>query len=74
MSKPSDKLEASTRSLEETNRVANETEEIALGTLAELRKQREQISKTRSKLDTLDSHVNQTSNTIDSMNNKCCIT
>jgi len=68
-----DQLEASTKTLEDTNRVAIETEEIALGTLSELRKQREQMSKTRSKLDTLDSEVYQTSNTIDSMNNKCCI-
>ena len=68
-----DKLAQSTKTLEDTNRVAIETEEIALGTLTELRKQREQMSKTRSKLDTLDSEVNQTSNTIDSMNNKCCI-
>jgi hypothetical protein len=67
------KLEKSSQQLEATRRAALETEEIAVGTLSELRKQREQILQVKQKTDQVENNVNQANKTLNDMNSHCVV-
>lgn len=58
----------SAKKLDESRRTALETEEIAVGTLSELKKQRERIQETRRKADQVDENLRQSTKTLNSMN------
>jgi vesicle transport through interaction with t-SNAREs protein 1 len=68
-----ERLKESSKRLDETRRTALETEDIAIGTLAELRKQREQLQGTRKKVDQVDANLNESNKTINSMNSGCVV-
>lgn len=68
-----ERLQESSKRLDETRRTALETEDIAMGTLAELRKQREQLQGTRKKVDQVDANLNESNKTINSMNSGCVV-
>lgn len=62
-----DKLQDSTRRLEESNRLALETEDIGAGILNNLRGQREQIESTRDTLYRADNSIDRASGTLKQM-------
>ena len=68
-----EKLEAATKQLEQTNRLAAETEEVATATLGELRRQREVINKTRAKVQDTSASLDQSRKTINNMNSSCSV-
>jgi vesicle transport through interaction with t-SNAREs protein 1 len=68
-----ERLQESSKRLDETRRTALETEDIAVGALAELRKQREQLQGTRKKVDQVDANLNESNKTINSMNSGCVV-
>lgn len=68
-----ERLKESSKRLDETRRTALETEDIAIGTLGELRKQREQLQGTRKKVDQVDANLNESNKTINSMNSGCVV-
>ena len=66
-------LDKSTNVLEQTRRLALETEDVAHSTLSELRKQRNQINELKQKTDQTDQNLNQSNKTLNSMNSNCVV-
>ena len=66
-------LDKSTNVLEQTRRLALETEDVAHSTLSELRKQRNQINELKLKTDQVDQNLNQSNKTLNSMNSNCVV-
>ena len=64
--------ERSLYQLAEARRIANETEEIAQSTLSELSRQKEILNKTKSRVDQVDSNLNDSNRRINSMNSQQC--
>lgn len=62
-----DKLQDGTRRLEESHRIALETEDIGAGILSNLRGQREQIENTRDTLYRADNSIDRASGTLKQM-------
>lgn len=61
------RLQDSSRRLEEANRMALDTETLGIGILGDLRAQREQIQHTRSTLNEADSYVDRAQRTLKGM-------
>lgn len=64
-------LSDSTRRLEDSHRVALETEDLGAGILSNLRGQREQIEHTRDTLYTADNSIDRASGTLKQMIRRC---
>lgn len=68
-----EELEKSSRVLDQTRRLALETEDIAASTLADLRNQRNRIQSTKQKVGQIESNLSESNKTLNNMNNSCSI-
>ena len=71
------RLNNATRQLQEAQRLANETEQVAGATLGELRRQREVIENSQTRIDGVSDNLDESRKRINSLNRgsgNCCIT